>query len=76
MPYVQIEQEIGLIVGKKDIRTAFETTWTTTYVPALLKYGQRSTKKALTDIYTKLVESGMYINLHLNVHAMQPITSH
>lgn len=59
---VQIEQEIGLIVDKKDIRAAFEACWTTSYVSALLKYGERSKKKTIKDICTKLVESGVCIN--------------
>ena len=59
---VQIEQEIGFIVDKKDIRAAFEASWTTSYVSALLKYGERSKKKTMKDICTKLVESGVCIN--------------
>ena len=57
---MQIEQEISLIVGKKDIRTAFETSWTTSYVSALLKYAQRSKKKAMRDIFMKLEETGVF----------------
>ena len=60
---VQIEQEIGLIVGKKDIRAAFEASWTTSYVSALLKYGQRSKKKTMKDICMKLVESGVDVHV-------------
>ena len=57
---MQIEQEISHIVGKKDIRTAFETSWTTSYVSALLKYAQRSKKKAMRDIFMKLEETGVF----------------
>ena len=57
---MQIEQEISLIVGKKDIQTAFETSWTTSYVSALLKYAQRSKKKATRDIFMKLEETGVF----------------
>ncbi len=31
------------------------------YVPGLLHYGERSKKKALKELYNKLVESGKYI---------------
>ena len=50
---------MGLIVGRKDIRTAFEKAWSTSYVPGLLLYGERSKKKAIKEIYSTLVESGM-----------------
>ena len=55
---LQLEQEIALIVGKSDIRTHFETAWTSVYVPALLLLGERSKKKGIKDIYSRLVESG------------------
>lgn len=42
----QIEQEMELIVGQKDIRGTFEHNWTTV-VPGILKYGSKSKKKVL-----------------------------
>ena len=54
---------MGLIVGDKDIRGSFEKAWTSSYVPALLQYGERSRKKSIQDIYTKLSESGTFANV-------------
>ena len=55
---------MGLIVGDKDIRGSFEKAWTSSYVPALLQYGERSRKKSIQDIYTKLSESGTFANAY------------
>lgn len=52
---------MGLILGQKDIRQAFESAWTASYVLGLLLYGQRSKKKALKDIYDNRTESDMLI---------------
>ena len=64
---IQVEQEMAMIIGKKDIKSLFEKAWTTTYVPALLQYGERSKKKILRDILSDLIETGknycMYIYL-------------
>ena len=46
-----------LIVGKRDIRSVFEKSWTNSYVPGLLQYAERS-KKLFKDIYSKLDEAG------------------
>ena len=42
---IQIEQEMGLIYVKPDIKTHFIMQWTTKYVPAILKYASKSVKK-------------------------------
>ena len=57
--FFQIEQEMALIIGKKDIRSLFQKAWTTMYVPALLLFGERSKKKVIRDILSKLVEAGI-----------------
>ena len=49
---------MGLIIGRKDIRAVFEKVWSTSYVPGLLLFGERSKKKAIKDIHATLVESG------------------
>ena len=51
--FFQIEQEMALIIRKKDIRSLFKTAWTTLYVPLICK------KKAIKDILSKLVEAGI-----------------
>lgn len=56
----QIEQEMGLIVGKADIRSSFERAWTASFVPALLQYGERSKRKAIKDIHSGVVDTGMF----------------
>ena len=62
---MQIEQEMGLIVGKTDIRSSFERAWTASFVPALLEYGERSKKKAIKDIHSQVVDTGM-VELFIN----------
>ena len=54
---MQIEQEMGLIVGQKEIRNTFEHNWTTV-VPGVLKYGSKSKKKTVVSILSALRESG------------------
>ena len=49
---------MNLIMGKKDIRSVFERTWTGNFVSGLLQYAERSKKKALKDVYAKLNEAG------------------
>ena len=62
---MQVEQEMGLVVGKADIRSSFERAWTS-YVPALLNYGERSKKKAIKEIHSQLVDTGMLLlSIHL-----------
>ena len=51
---------MGLIIGKADFRTAFERAWTVSYVPSLLKYGERSKRKAMKETYLQLVETGKF----------------
>ena len=48
---------MGMIIGRSDINTAFERAWTASYVPSLLRYGERSKRKA---IYLQLVETGKF----------------
>ena len=48
---------MSLIMGKKDIRSVFERTWTSNFVYSLLQYAEGS-KKILREIYAKLDEAG------------------
>ena len=57
---------MGMIIGRADIRTAFERAWTASYVTSLLMYGERSKRKAIKEIYLQLVETGIYINSTIN----------
>ena len=49
---------MSLIMGKKDVRSVFEKTWSNSFVSGLLLYAERSKKKMLRDIYAKLDEAG------------------
>ena len=40
---------MGMIIRRADIRTAFERVWTASYVPSLMRYGERSERKAMKD---------------------------
>ena len=55
---------MGLIIGKPDIRMAFEKAWASVYVPSLLKYGERSKKKSIKEIFIQLVESGIHMEIN------------
>ena len=55
---VQIGQEMGVIVGEKDIRSTFEGNWTNV-VPGVLKYGSKIKKRSVVSILSTLKESGM-----------------
>ena len=50
---------MALIIGKNNIRAHFEKMWTSTYVPGLLQYADRTKKKKFKDIYAKLEEAGI-----------------
>ena len=51
---------MGMIIGRADIRAAFEKAWTASYVPSLLRYGERSTRKVMKEIHMQLVETGKF----------------
>ena len=51
---------MGLIIGRADIRAAFEKAWTASYVPSLLRYGERSKRKVMKGIHLQLVETGKF----------------
>ena len=56
---------MGLIIGRADIKTAFERAWTASYVPSLLKYGERSKRKTMKEIYLQLVETGKFSDKYI-----------
>ena len=55
---LQIEQELGLIFGKSDIKSQFVTRWSMEYVPAIITYGQKSTKKSISSQMEELDDTG------------------
>lgn len=53
---------MSLVLGRSDAKVAFERKWAKFY-PALLKYGERSRKKALQKHMESMVETGTYDKL-------------
>jgi len=49
---------MGLVIGKSDIRVAFERQWSK-FVPAILQYGETSQKKGLQSRMLTMYETGM-----------------
>ena len=62
--HIQIEQDMGMIVGKAYIPLLFEKAWVISYVPALLLFGERGRKKVVKNIFSRLVETGMYMYVY------------
>lgn len=56
--FLQVEQEMGLIFGKSDIRSIFLTRWSMEYVPAVITYGQKSTKRNISSHIEHMDEAG------------------
>ena len=52
---MQIEQELGMIFGKSDIKSQFLTRWGMEYVPAIITYGQ---KKSISSHMEDLDDTG------------------
>lgn len=49
-----IHQELGLVVTDSDVKGNFLNRWSSKYVPAILSYGEKSTKKSITKIMKDL----------------------
>ena len=54
--HVQLDQELGLILGKSNAKGAFLSEWSTKYVPAIVSYGEKSRKTAFADLITSMHE--------------------
>lgn len=52
---------MGLIVGQSDIKTLFLQKWTTEYVPAIISYGEASTRKSVSRQLEGYVETGWFL---------------
>ena len=50
---------MGLIVAKLHVKTHFLSQWTK-YVPAILSYAEKSTKKNVLSQLTDIDEAGQY----------------
>lgn len=58
---VQIEQELGLIVGNSGIKAHFLTQWMTKFVPAILSYGENHSKRAVFHQLAGLDQTGTWL---------------
>ena len=68
-----MDQELCLILGKADAKSAFLSEWNTKYVPAIVSYGEKSRKTAITDLITSMNSSGEcfhFVNLALLSYTM------
>lgn len=59
--YVQFEQEFGLILGRSNAKQDFTSEWCTKYAPAIISYGEKSTKRAIREILQRLNSAGKYL---------------
>lgn len=56
----QIEQEMRLIFSQSDVKSLFLTQWLAKYVPAIIAYGKKSSKKKVTSHLSSLDELGKF----------------
>ncbi len=65
-PYFQIEQDVALVIGQNDTKSAFFREWTK-YITGILTYGEKSTKKDSMDIIRKVDNTGMHRTVHIYI---------
>ena len=53
-----MDQELSLIVGKSGAKQMFISEWSTKFVPAIISYGEKLGKPAITDIISAMETSG------------------
>lgn len=58
---LQLEQEMGLVNGKNDTKANFLKDWISNYVPAILSYGENSSRKGVFSHFNDMDVTGMYI---------------
>ena len=59
---LQIEQEMALIFEKPDIKTQFMMTLVEKYVPAILSFAEKSSKKKVKQLQHEVDKSGNALN--------------
>ena len=57
---------MSLIVDRKDVKTSFINEWSK-FVPAIIAYGQKSTKKSIITILSSLDIIGISYNMIIGV---------
>lgn len=57
--FLQLEQEMGLINGRNDTKAKFLKDWISAYVPAILSYGENSSKKGIFSHFRDMDVTGM-----------------
>ena len=55
---IQIEQELDLVFAKSDIKSQFLTRCSMEFVPSIITYGQKSTKKSISSHMENLDDTG------------------
>ena len=58
-----MDQELGLILGKSDAKQMFVSEWSTKFVPAIISYGEKLGKTAITDIIKAMKTSGKLMTI-------------
>ena len=58
-----MDQELGLILGKSDAKQMFISEWSTKFVQAIISYGEKLGKPAITDIISAMKPSGKLMSI-------------
>ena len=53
---------MSLIVERPDVKAAFTREWAK-FVPAIISYGEKSTKKSIQELLISLKDKGSYIHV-------------
>jgi hypothetical protein len=62
---MQMDRELGLILGKSDAKGTFITEWNTHYVAAILGYGEKLRKSGINEIISSMTSSGKSFLLYI-----------
>ena len=54
---------MSLIVERPDVTASFMKEWTK-FVPAIISYGEKSTKKSIEDLLVSLKDKGVLVYMH------------
>ena len=63
--FIQVDQELGLLLGKSDAKRTFVTQWNTKYVPAIITYGEKLRKSGISEIISSMTSSGKCMYLYI-----------
>ena len=63
---IQIDQELGLILGKNDAKRTFTTEWNTKYISAIISYGEKLRKSSVSEIISSMNSAGKSLPMHFS----------